>query len=252
MSEMQVAIETFARGVAFTRSFTHPCEAERVGPLWVLRDAPRKRGEYRTEEWIAYAASPKEVDRLVRAKTRGRYAICAIHGIDEPDDELRDGYRSLRYRLRTTEPLMLHDLQQIPQCTSPARIDRVMTGELADQLARTARTRQILPEHLTEEAPLRQYVAFVGGQLVGYVRSIVAGEASWCSNMYVLPEFRRRGIARAMLCRMLNDDREYGARCAVLLASHVGARLYPVVGYRQLGTLLLYSPAKSGSPAARI
>jgi hypothetical protein len=43
---------------------------------------------------------------------------------------------------------------------------------------------------------------------------------------------------------MLQDDAAYGARQAVLLASHTGAKLYPVVGYEQIGTLLLYAPEK--------
>lgn len=54
--------------------------------------------------------------------------------------------------------------------------------------------------------------------------------------------FRRRGIARALLGRMLQDDRAYGATLAVLLASHTGAKLYPLIGYQQIGELLLYTP----------
>jgi predicted acetyltransferase len=100
----------------------------------------------------------------------------------------------------------------------------------------------LLPEHLTPDAPLRQYVALVDDELVGWVASIVVDAGAWCSNMFVRPEFRRRGIARAMLCRMLADDRRSGAQQAVLLASHAGAKLYPVVGYEQIGELLLFTP----------
>jgi predicted acetyltransferase len=102
----------------------------------------------------------------------------------------------------------------------------------------------VLPEHLDPDAPLRQYVALVDGEPVGWVRSIAVAGAAWCSSMYVQPAFRRRGIARAMLARMLRDDRAGGADAAVLLASHAGAKLYPVVGYEQIGTLLLYRPGR--------
>jgi hypothetical protein len=47
-----------------------------------------------------------------------------------------------------------------------------------------------------------------------------------------------------MLCRMLRDDRDNGAELAVLTASHTGALLYPLVGYRQIATLYLYTPMK--------
>ena len=62
--------------------------------------------------------------------------------------------------------------------------------------------------------------------------------------MYVEPKFRRRGIAREMMSKMLRDDRTNGSKLAVLTASHAGAKLYPVVGYKQIGTLMLYTPKK--------
>jgi GNAT superfamily N-acetyltransferase len=238
------SLEVFAHGFGFTRSFTHPYLAERVGPVWVLRDGPRRRGRYRNEEWLAYGVAPAEVDRIAREETRGRYVVCAICGIDEPQEPLRAAFKSLGYRLGRTEPLMIHSLAHIPTFDAPAVVERVTSADMAERLARAARSRQILPEHLTQNAPLRQYVALMDGEPVGWVRSIVVGDATWCSDMYVHPPVRRRGIARSMLCRMLHDDRAAGARLAVLLASHAGAKLYPVVGYEQIGTLLLFQPRK--------
>lgn len=244
------AIEAFVRGFCFTRSFTHPYVAERVGPVWRMRDGPRRNAkDYRNEEWVAYGVEPAEVDRLARSHTRGGFAICAIHASNESDGPLRAGYKALGYRLATTEPLMVHRLKRIPQCDPPKgiRVERVTAQDVADRLARAAGRRQILPEHLTAGgAPLRQYVALADdGEPVGWVRSIAAGERqTWCSNMHVLPAFRRRGIGRAMLARMLRDDRAAGADFAVLLASHTGALLYPVVGYERIGTLLLFTPVR--------
>lgn len=43
---------------------------------------------------------------------------------------------------------------------------------------------------------------------------------------------------------MLQDDHATGSTQAVLLASHTGAKLYPVVGYEQIGTLLLFTPRR--------
>ena len=237
----QRALEVFVHGFAFTRSFTYPYLAEPVGPVWVMRDAPRTRDKYRSEEWVAYNVAPGEIDQIARAHTRGRFSICAICGLDQPQDALRAEFKTLGYRLGRTEPLMIHSLVQIPHFETAAVIERVMTPTLAEQLAQAAGSRQILPEHFAPDAQLRQYVALIDDELVGWVRSIVVGDATWCSNMFVRPEFRRRGIARAMLARMLHDDRLYGAQTAVLLASHTGAKLYPVVGYVQIGTLLLWT-----------
>jgi GNAT superfamily N-acetyltransferase len=239
------AIEVFARGFACTRSFTHPYLAERVGPVWVMRDGPRKRAaDYRREEWIAHGVEPAEVDRIARRGTRGRYAICDIRTLAEPDAPLRTGYKALGYRLGTTEPLFVHRLRRIPRLAEPCPVRRVTTPDLAERLAKAAGSRQVLPEHLKVTAPLRQYVALDGDLPIGWVKSIVVGDATWVSTMHVQPDYRRRGIGASLLARMLRDDRAAGATASFLLASHAGALLYPRVGYEQIGELLLFTPKR--------
>jgi GNAT superfamily N-acetyltransferase len=239
------AIEVFVRGFSFTRSFTHPYVPERVGPLWVMRDAPRTSGDVRNEEWVASGVEPVEVDRIVRKQSRGRFAICAILPQGAADEAVRKEYRKMGYRLGRTEPMMVHGLKKIGRATSPAKIERVTTLEMAERLARTAGRRQILADHLNDEsAPIRQYVAMIDGKPVGWVGSIVVGDATWCSNTYVGPKHRRQGIASAMLAKMLTDDRRNGAKVSVLLASHVGSRLYEAVGFEQIATLYLWTPPR--------
>jgi len=240
-AKIRQAIEGFIRGICSCRSFTHPCLPSRVGQLWVARDGPRKRGDYRNEEWAAFGPNPDEVDRIVRRESQGRFAICEIHPAGHSDEPMRQGYKSLGYRLQTTEPLMAHGLKRIPTFAPPpgVQIERVATQPLADRLAKCTRSRQILPEHFENEA-VRQYVALAGDKIVGWVRSVEAGDARWCSKMHVLPAFRRHGIARAMLSRMLKDDRRAGAQSSILTSSHVGALLYPLLGYEHLATLYVY------------
>jgi GNAT superfamily N-acetyltransferase len=241
---LDTAIDAFTRTFAFTRSFTHPYNVERIGRVWVMRDGPRKREDYRNEEYVAYDAAPAEVDALARRHTRGRYAIVAIVPEGESDAEMRAAYKALGYRLNHTEPMMVHDLRRIPRFDAFVEIQRVRTPDLADRLNRAAGARQILPEHLTGDAPLRQYVALDAGRPVGWVRSIDTGTTTCCSNMYVLPSHRRRGIGRALLAKLLRDDRAAGASLAVLTATHTGAMLYPVVGYRQIGVLYVFTPVR--------
>jgi len=240
------AIGAFVRGFSFTRSFTHPYVAERIGAVWVMRDAPRKRPSdyYRREEWVAHGVDAAEVDRIARLHTRGGYAICAIRSLGESDAPISAAYKALGYRLGTTEPMMIHWLGRIPRIAPPYPIRRVLTPDLAERLADAAGSRQVLAEHLADVAPLRQYVALDGDKPIGWVRSIVAGKATWVSNMHVVPAYRRRGIGRSLLVSMLRDDRAHGSTASVLLSSHTGALLYPRVGYEQIGELLLFTPKR--------
>jgi hypothetical protein len=241
---MDQALEVFAQGVCFTRSFTHAYLADRIGKLWVLRDAPRKTGDYRKEEWVAYGIAPQKVDPMARKHTRGHFMVCAVCAVDESDEPIRAAYKELGYRLGSTERVMAHDLKQIPNFDTPARIARVTTVEMVERVNQLAGARQILPGHLEKDSPLREYVAIVEGQPAGWVRSIDVGRATWCADLHVQETFRRRGIGSALIASMLRDDRARGSKVSVLTANQAGAGLYASVGYKELGTMLAYTLKK--------
>ena len=135
-------------------------------------------------------------------------------------------------------------LKRIPKPLSAVSVERVRTPELAARLGKVMRRRPIPDDQLGDDAPFRQYVALDGATIVGRVRSVDAAGATWCSDMHVERPHRRRGIGRALLARMLRDDRARGSSCSVLTASHTGALLYPHVGYERIGTLFMYAPRR--------
>jgi len=236
--EIEYAIEVFVRGHSAGKSRTFPYEAHRIRSLWVMRDAPRQNPrDYRKEEWIAYDVDANKVDAVARSHSRGRFFVGAMVESGASDQHLG-------YRLLATEGFFVQRLRRIPKVPVPLPIERVRTPELASRLAQATRTRPILPSLLQTDAPFRQYVALDGQEIVGRVRSMDAVGATWCADMHVNADYRRRGIGQALLCRMLRDDRTRGAKCSVLTASHVGALLYPRVGYERIGTLLLFAPRK--------
>jgi GNAT superfamily N-acetyltransferase len=245
-AEIDHALEVFVRGFCAVKSATHPYEHFRVGKLWVMRDALRKNPRYyRKEEWVAFGVEPQEVHAAARKAARGRFFVCALAGAANEQAELRAGYKQLGYRLISTEPLFVHRLKRIPKAGNAIPIERVQTPELAERLGKATRSRPIPSDQLTKDAPFRQYVAIADGELFGWVRSVNAGDSTWCANMYVRPVHRRQGIGRALLCRMLKDDRRHGFRQSVLLSSHTGALVYPGVGYEQLGLLLIFAPPRA-------
>jgi GNAT superfamily N-acetyltransferase len=245
---IRFAIEVFVRGHSAGRSRTFPYEVSRVGPLWLMRDAPRKNPrDYRKEEWIAHDVDPREADAIARGHTRGHFFLCAMIAEGEPDEPTRTAYKALGYRLLATEGFFVQRLKRIPRPPSPVSIERVRTPDLAAQLGKITRTRPIANNLLGDDAPFRQYVALDREDIVGRVRSVDAVSATWCADMYVSPSHRRRGIGQALLSRMLRDDRALGSKCSVLTASHTGALLYPRVGYERIGTLLMFAPRR-GAP----
>ena len=247
--EMESAIEVFVHGYSTGKSSTFPYEASRVGPLWLMRDAVRKnpRG-YRSEEWVVHDVAPHDADAIVRQHARSSYAVSVMVADDEPDAAARTAYKALGYRLLRTEGFFVQRLQEIPNPPAVVSIERVQTAERAAQLGKITRRRPIADDLLGDGAPFRQYVAVDSNDIVGRVRSVDAMGATWCTNMYVEPSHRRRGIGQALMAKMLQDDRAHGSRCSMLLATHAGALLYPRMGYERIGTLLIFAP-KNRTPS---
>lgn len=246
--EIEFAIEVFVRGHSAGRSRTFPYEVSRIGPLWLMRDAPRNNPrDYRKEEWIAYDVNPGNVDAIARQHTRGSFFVCAMIAAGEPDGPTRTAYKALGYRLLATEGVFVQPMTRIPRPPSSVAIERVGTPELAAQLGKMTRTRPISNDLLGDDAPFRQYVALDGENIVGRVRSVDAAGATWCADMHVQPSHRRRGIGTALLSKMLQDDRTRGSKCSVLTASHTGALLYPRAGYERIGTLLMFVPRRESA-----
>lgn len=245
---LDFAIEVFVRGHSAGMSRTFPYEVSRVGPLWLMRDAVRKNPKtYRKEEWVAHGVDPVEVDATARQHARGRFFVCALVAEGEPDGPVRAGYKALGYRLLRTEGVFVQPLARIPAASSPISIERVRTPDLAARLGQATRARPIADGLLGDDAPFRQYVALAGEDVVGWVRSVDAAGATWCADMAVTPPHRRRGIGRALLSRLLHDDKARGSKASVLTASHAGALLYPHLGYERIGTLYVFAPDR-GAP----
>jgi hypothetical protein len=247
---IQQALEVFLRGFSITRSFTRPYQSSRIGSsIWLLADVPGGSSPERTPEVVAYDADPETVRETLKGQPLARHFLCVL--LDDPTkvQETCVAYKRLGYRLLGREPLFVLDTaRRAPFEGRPIR--RVIESAEANAVAKAARYRQILPEHLIQDdAICRLYASFEEETPVGWVRSIrTHPDCSWVSNLFVHPSHRRKGIGRALMSRMLDDDARYGVQWSVLLASLTGAKLYPHLGYAEYGLLLLFSPLKSREP----
>jgi GNAT superfamily N-acetyltransferase len=239
------AIEVFGRGFCATRSFTHPYQLSQVERLWVMGDGPRRSGDYRVQEVLIHGVTPDEAVSTIRRQVSGRFFACVIEPLHAPLEELKAAYKEHGFRLLRREPMMARRLDDVPALDGPCEVRRVLDGVDAELVRLAAGGSQIPKGELREDSSIRLYAAFEGGRAVGFVRSIQATpRATWVSNMVVLPEWRRRGIARSIMSQMLADDRALGGEYSVLLASHVGSKLYATLGYEQIGLLQLFAPIR--------
>src|ERR1051326_3543755 len=107
-------MQVFLLGRSVASSRTQAYEASRVGPLWVMRDAPRKNPrDYRKEEWITHGLDAREVDAMARRQTRGRFFVCVRLPEGAPAQPARTAYKTRGYRLLATEGFLVHRLERV-------------------------------------------------------------------------------------------------------------------------------------------
>jgi GNAT superfamily N-acetyltransferase len=242
----QIALEVFLRGFSTTRSFIKPYEATPVGAgVWMLADPPGGKPPVRTPEFICSGTEPDSVVEAIRQRQVARHYLCILIENEDDLNDVKNDYKSRGYRYRGREPLFVLPLAERKQFSAwPVR--RIVTEDDAAAVAKAAGSRQIHPQHLSEEDSVcRLYAAYDGETPIGWVRSIrTHPECAWVSTMYVEPAHRRKGIGRTLLSAMLDDDERFGVRWSVLLASLAGALLYPHLGYVQQGLLLVFTPTR--------
>ena len=67
-----------------------------------------------------------------------------------------------------------------------------------------------------------------------------SGKMGLLSSMYTDPEYRRRGIAKELLDRVVNEARNYGCGTVQITASDMGVKLYSSYGFIHNGNFMQY------------
>ena len=68
-----------------------------------------------------------------------------------------------------------------------------------------------------------------------------SGRIGLLSSMYVLPEYRRRGIARILLDKVVGEARDYGCGAVHITASDMGVLLYTDYGFKKNDKFMYYT-----------
>ena len=129
---------------------------------------------------------------------------------------------------------------------------RLMTGDDIDEYI-ALRIAQLREEGATEDvdlAPaLRDYYdrhlsddtfrAWLAVEKPPYF-SNPSGRIGLLSGMYTLPEYRRRGIGRRLLGRVVDEARAWGCGAVQITASDMGVLLYADFGFVKNGNFMQY------------
>ena len=67
-----------------------------------------------------------------------------------------------------------------------------------------------------------------------------SGKIGLLSSMFTNPIYRRKGIAKELLSRVINEAREYGCGTVQITASDMGVRLYADFGFKHNGNFMHY------------
>jgi GNAT superfamily N-acetyltransferase len=231
------AIEVFVHSFSQVKSQTYPYLPCQVGNLWVMRDDPPRTKE-RKIEVIAHGITPQETTEAIKGAGLGWHFLCHIHRPDEDFQDIRNQYKQDGYRAISTEWLFIHDLQAIPVLDSDPQPRQIQDqAEWNTIPMRSKQSMKLRPS-------TRLFSVWDETTDYGWVRSVPYKDSAWVSNLYVHEPVRGKGYGRALMSKLLISDRENGVKQSVLLASSDGARLYPHLGYQQIGILQMFCPVK--------
>lgn len=105
-------------------------------------------------------------------------------------------------------------------------------------------------ERHMQDGTFVSWLAFDGNKIIGtsgmsFVEKppyfgCPSGKMGLLSSMFTNPHYRRRGIAKELLSRVVNDAKEYGCGTIQITASDMGVKLYTDFGFVHNGNFMQY------------
>ena len=71
--------------------------------------------------------------------------------------------------------------------------------------------------------------------------SCPSGRLGLLSSMFTDPDYRRMGIAKELLSRVVEEAKNYGCGCVQITASDMGVLLYTDFGFKKNGNFMQYN-----------
>lgn len=184
-------------------------------------------------EFFAVEAEPSAVLEAIRAypiQPDETYVLNVAHADETPDTT----YANLGYQYQRTYPL--YGIESPPALDVPKiAVFEVKRPAQAMYVNETHLQHEPMPVHIVGHPAIRQFFAKIEGQAVGWIQVIQAvPNIAYINNLYTLPDFRRRGVAGALLNRVHQVGVENGVTRILLIPSEMAKHFYATHGYQPL------------------
>jgi len=82
------------------------------------------------------------------------------------------------------------------------------------------------------------------GRIAGAANGLFIGKTGWLAHIIVAEEHYRKGFGRALTEYVMNILDDHGVKTQILIATELGAKLYPKLGFRQIAAYNFYKSAQ--------
>ena len=129
------------------------------------------------------------------------------------------------------------------------RIKQLREEGATEEIDLTSSLLQYYTRHMAD-GTFVSWLAFDGDKIIGtsgmsFVEKppyfgCPSGKIGLLSSMFTAPSYRRKGIARELLSRVINAAKEYGCGVIQITASDMGVKLYSNFGFVHNGNFMQY------------
>ena len=129
------------------------------------------------------------------------------------------------------------------------RVDQLREEGAKEEFDLRPALRDYYERHL-KDGTFVSWLAVDGGEIIGtsgmsFVEKppyfgCPTGRIGLLSSMFTAPEYRRMGIAKELLNRVVEEARKYGCGTVQITASDMGVKLYTAYGFVHNGNFMQY------------
>ena len=183
------------------------------------------------DEFIVSGLTPEEAFARIQAGAPGLPHYLTV--LAEDAEACRLAYQRMGYRHSESHTLMARTSGCAEPASHPIRARAWRTSPRNWSRINAARGRTVFhPEQARDADMIVVYLQDEEKLLAWGASWLIRPDAAYIANMFTQPEYRRCGLASAVLETLLHYSAQRGAKWSLLAASAEGHALYRAMGYQ--------------------